>query len=110
MTKAKVKAKGGSSNLLQQALVERAQIILSICVDCLFIALWFAAAWSLNEYVVERLKNINGVDELALSVFQWVSGLATLGILIVQTLRDFAIIVIRSYRAVREEIKNGKTR
>ncbi len=103
------KAKGSSSNLLQQTLIERSQVILSIGLDCLFLALWVALAWSLNEHVIERLK-VNGVDELALSVFQWVSGLATLGILIVQTLRDFAIIVIRSYRAVREEIKNGKTR
>jgi hypothetical protein len=91
---------------LTKALIERGKIVASLIVDCVYIALWVLAAWLLDTYIIIPLK-VSGVDKVTLSIFQWVSGLTTLGILLGYAIRDFIIVVIRICLEIREEIENA---
>ena len=84
---------------------ERALIVTNIILDCCLILAWVLAAFIVNKYLVPLLDE-KGFDLFLLNVFQWSSGILTLGIVLAYAIRDFLVIIFR----VQAEIKVEKER
>lgn len=89
---------------IRETVKERILIISNIIIDCLFIFIWAVTAWLIKKYAIPFL-DAKDFDKTLLDIFQWVSGITTLGILIIYALRDFAIIYLRVINKIKEEQK-----
>ena len=85
-----------------KTLKERFLIISNIVIDCFFIFIWVIAAWLIKKYAIPFL-DAKDFDKTLLDIFQWVSGITTLGILIIYIIRDFIVICLRVINEVKEE-------
>jgi hypothetical protein len=95
-----------ASEQFKKLLVERGLVLASILVDCLFIAFWVIGVWLTDKYVIVPLT-LKGVDKVTLELFQWTSGAATFITLLIYTVRDLWILIVRTWREVRRETKNA---
>lgn len=81
---------------------ERFVIIANLVLDCILIFVWVLAAWIIKKYAIPYLDD-KDFDKHLLNIFQWVSGVATLGVLVVYILRDLLIICFRVLAEIKEE-------
>lgn len=72
-------------------------------VDAGFLSLWIVTQWIVNTYIVEKLI-LSGVDQWQLNTFQFVFAIATLVPIISYVIKDIAIIMIRTWRTIRNEM------
>ena len=84
---------------------ERGVVIASIMIDCIFVCLWVLGASATEKYILHPLA-LKGVDKLSLDIFQWISGIATLITIIIYTLKDVFILIIRTVDDVKKEYEN----
>jgi hypothetical protein len=99
----KVKPNNQDNELIKYA-KERGIVFACILIDCIYISAWAIGVWATDKYIVDPLV-LKGVDKLALGIFQWVSGIATLLTLIVYTVRDVWFIAARTWSEMKE-VKN----
>ncbi|WP_414755911.1 hypothetical protein [Anabaena sp. CCY 9910] len=104
MTSTKGNKPNNNDNELIRYFKERGIVFACIVIDCFFIAIWVLAVWVTDKYVITPLA-LKGVDKLALDIFQWVSGIATLLTLLAYTVKDLYVVFVK----IRDEINdNGK--
>lgn len=99
-TRNKVKSRDQNNELIKYV-KERGIVFVCILIDCFYISVWVVVVWATDKYVVTPLA-LKGVDKLALDIFQWVSGIATLFTLLVYTVRDLWFIAVRTWSEMKE--------
>ena len=78
----------------------RANILLSILIDALFVAGWAAITWALDRFL--GLVELNSaIDTWSLKIFQWTFGITTLTPIICYTIIDLLKIIVRTYTTCR---------
>jgi len=77
--------------------------VLASFIDAIFISLWIITQWIVNTYVIKRLE-LSGIDQWQLNTFQLLFAIATLIPIASYVIKDSAVIIIRTWRAIRSEI------
>ncbi len=78
----------------------RAEILMSIVIDALFVAGWAAVTALLNKFL-ELIELTNHLDVVSLQIFQWVFSIATLIPIVGYTIIDLWKVVVRTYVTCR---------
>ena len=89
-------------NEINKAVRERFAIIANLILDCILILIWVFAAFIIKKHAIPYLDD-KDFDKHLLNIFQWVSGTATLGVLVVYIIRDLLIICFRVLAEIKEE-------
>jgi hypothetical protein len=76
-------------------------------IDSSFLALWVIIQWILNNQVIIPLK-LTGIDQFVLIIFQVLFALSTLAPVVITIYRDIRIMLLRTQRKIRGEIKMGE--
>lgn len=86
---------------------ERAVVFACIVIDCFFTSIWVLSVWATNNYIVVPLA-VEGVDRIALNIFQWLSAGSTLLVLLLYIVRDLCIVFAKIYYDTIEKISKNK--
>jgi hypothetical protein len=78
----------------------------SSLIDSAFLALWVAGQWVVNNWVVKPLE-LTGIDRLVLTIFQILFAISTLAPVAITIYRDIRIMLLRTNRKIRSELKIG---
>ncbi len=78
---------------------------ISSLIDAAFLALWITVQWAVNNTVVTPLK-LTGIDKVVLTIFQILFAVSTLAPVAITIYRDILIMMLRTNRKIRREIKN----
>lgn len=89
---------------INKAIREKFIIIANLILDCILILIWVLAAWAIKKYAIPFLDD-KDFDKHLLNIFQWISGITTLGVLVVYIIRDLLIIGLRVLAEIKEEIE-----
>jgi hypothetical protein len=79
----------------------------SSIIDSVFLALWVAVQWAVNNKVVTPLM-LTGIDKLVLTIFQVLFAISTLAPVAITIYRDIRIMLLRTNRKIRKEIQIGE--
>jgi len=71
-----------------------------------FLALWIAIQWLVSNKIIALLK-LNWIDQIVLTVIQIMFAISTLAPVAITIYRDIRIMLIRTQRKIRKEIKIG---
>jgi hypothetical protein len=75
--------------------------------DALFLTLWVAVQWVVGSKVVTPLR-LSGIDSIVLSIFQVLFAVSTLAPVAITIYRDIRIMLLRTQRKIRQEIRIGE--
>ena len=75
-------------------------------IDTSFLALWVAIQWIINNKVIVPLE-LTGLDHIVLTIFQILFAISTLAPVGITIYRDIRIMLLRTQRRIRSEIKIG---
>jgi len=78
----------------------------SSLIDSAFLALWITVQWVVNKIVVTPLI-LTGIDRVVLTIFQILFAISTLAPIAITIYRDIRIMLLRTNRKIRKEIKIG---
>ena len=81
---------------------------ISSLIDSVFLSLWIAGQWVVNNKVVTPLS-LTGIDRVALIIFQVLFAISTLAPIAITIYRDIRIMLLRTNRKIRSEIRNRRT-
>ena len=81
---------------------------ISSLIDSAFLSLWIAGQWVVNNKVVTPLS-LTGIDRVALIIFQVLFAISTLAPIAITIYRDIRIMLLRTNRKIRSEIRNRRT-
>jgi hypothetical protein len=76
----------------------------SSLIDSAFLALWVSVQWIVNKKVVTPL-GLTGIDKFVLTIFQVLFAVSTLAPVAITIYRDIRIMLLRTNRRIRSEIK-----
>ncbi|OHE60405.1 MAG: hypothetical protein A2Z47_15870 [Thermodesulfovibrio sp. RBG_19FT_COMBO_42_12] len=79
----------------------------SSLIDSSFLALWVTIQWVVSSKVVTPLI-LTGIDQLVLTIFQILFAISTLAPVANTIYRDIRIMILRTQRKIRSEIKIGE--
>lgn len=101
-TKNKIRSHNQDNELIKYT-KERGIVFACILIDCFYVSIWVIGVQVTNKHIVCPLSSqLEGVDKLALIVFQWFSGIATLLTLLMYTVRDLWFIAVRTWFEIKE--------
>ena len=79
----------------------------SSLIDSAFLALWVTVQWLVNNKVITPLI-LTGIDQFVLTVFQILFATSTLAPVAITIYRDIRIMLLRTQRKIRKEIRSGE--
>jgi len=79
---------------------------ISSLIDSAFLALWVTIQWLVNNNVVALLI-LTGIDRVVLAIFQFLFAISTLAPVAITIYRDIRIMLLRTQRKIRSEIRSG---
>jgi hypothetical protein len=79
----------------------------SSLIDSAFLALWVTVQWFVNNKVVTPLI-LTGIDRFVLTIFQILFAISTLAPVVITIYRDIRIMLLRTQRKIRKEIRIGE--
>jgi hypothetical protein len=79
----------------------------SSLIDSAFLALWITVQWAVNRLVVAPLI-LTGIDSIVLTIFQILFAISTLAPVAITIYRDIRIMLLRTNRKIRKEMKIGE--
>jgi hypothetical protein len=72
-----------------------------------FLALWVIVQWFVNNKIIRPLI-LTGIDQFDLTVFQILFAISTLAPVAITIYRDIRIMLLRTQRKIRKEIRIGE--
>ena len=79
----------------------------SSLIDSAFLVLWVTVQWFVNNKVIRPLI-LTGIDQLVLTIFQILFAVSTLAPIAITIYRDIRIMLLRTQRKIRKEIRIGE--
>jgi len=76
-------------------------------IDTTFLALWVLFQWIIKDKVIVPLE-LSGMDHIFLTIFQVLFAISSLAPVGITIYRDIRIMLIRTQRRIRTEIKIGE--
>ena len=83
---------------------ERFLVVANLVLDGFLVFIWSFIASIIKQYAIPYLGE-NNFDKEVLDIFQWVSGGATLGVLIIYIIRDLLVVLIRALKDLKNEFE-----
>lgn len=88
-----------NSTELVDTLIEIGSWTLSTVLGAVFLALWIATQWSLNNFIAGPLE-LTGIDKIVLTIFQVLFALATLAPVVFTIYRNIMVMWLRTKKKI----------